>query len=352
VDYRGIFLFDVSHWQGKIDFNKMKSYGASAVIMKASQGNWEDDRFAENWKASKGVLPRASYHYYDNRYPPKEQAHAWFEAIQHDLEGMCWLDLEDSQTGLYAGWRAWYDFIAELLAIYPGARIGIYSNFYYIVERLSYATTSQRNYFGQFPLWLASYQIDPFKPRYASILIPQPWLEYLILQSGTPAIGLDAGVESKEIDYNQFNGDPIKFLKFFGAAPAIPEIPTQPEEGTMKGTVLLGYSLNVRRTDNNLVIGALRVNDVVYGDVANNRISYNQIHRADGRVEALPVVCSSAVSNGATPTVWWMRLEAETPPVEPPADITVSVDADITATIGGVVYRGTALIDNVQLIAE
>jgi hypothetical protein len=28
------------------------------------------------------------------------------------------------------------------------------------------------------------------------------------------------------------------------------------------------------------------------------------------------------------------------------------VDADITATINGVVYHGTALIDNVQLTAE
>jgi hypothetical protein len=59
-------------------------------------------------------------------------------------------------------------------------------------------------------------------------MTPLPWLDYLILQSGTPAIGLDAGVSSLEIDYNQFDGDAAKFAHYFGTAPQT-ELPTEGE---------------------------------------------------------------------------------------------------------------------------
>jgi hypothetical protein len=152
--------------------------------------------------------------------------------------------LEDKQAGIYAGWRNWYDFIVRLKELYPGVRIGIYSGFYYMVEMLSYATKAQRDYFGQFPLWLAWYFSDPFHPIYKTILTPLPWLAYDILQSGTPAIGIDAGVESKEIDYNQFSGDETKFKQMFGGT-----IPPVEEEETMaiyKGTVIATATLQIR----------------------------------------------------------------------------------------------------------
>jgi hypothetical protein len=214
-DFHNIVGYDISKWQGAVNFQKMKAGGASFVIVKASQGNWADPKFAENWKAAKGVLPRSSYHYYDNRYPPDAQARKYFDILRGDLEGMCWLDLEDRSTGVYQGWQGWYDFLEEFKQVYPGARIGIYSNFYYIIEMLSFATKAQRDYFGQYPLWLANYGTDPFHPAYSSTMVPLPWLECLILQSGTPAIGLDAGVESLEIDYNQFSGDANKFASYF-----------------------------------------------------------------------------------------------------------------------------------------
>jgi hypothetical protein len=214
--------YDISHWQGSVNFQTMKASGGSFVIMKASQGVWEDPKFDENWKAAKGVLPRGSYHYYDNRYPPKEQAQKYFDTIKHDLEGPCVLDLEDRQVGIYSGWRGWYDFLVELERLYPGATIVIYSNFYYIVEMLSVAKVSQRQYFAKFLFWLASYQRDPFNPNYADILCPLPWPDYIILQSGTPVIGPAAGVESLEIDYNIWRGTEEQFQQLFKAASVPP----------------------------------------------------------------------------------------------------------------------------------
>jgi GH25 family lysozyme M1 (1,4-beta-N-acetylmuramidase) len=243
MNYQGITGFDVSKWQGTIDFQKMKGGGASFVILKASQGNWPDPMFAENWAKAKGVLPRATYHYYDNRYPPKEQARKYFDIIRGDLEGMCWLDLEDKSAGMYAGWRNWFDFCEELKLLYPGVKIGIYSGFFYMAEMLSYAKPIERNYFAQYPLWQAWYfPADPFHPKYETILIPLPWLEYLILQSGTPSIGRDAGVESEEIDYNQFNGDTNKFAKYFGG-----ELPqSEPEEPMIQWYRVNASALNIR----------------------------------------------------------------------------------------------------------
>jgi GH25 family lysozyme M1 (1,4-beta-N-acetylmuramidase) len=224
MNYTGLFGFDISRWQGVVDFDKMKSYGAKFVILKAGQGNFEDIEYAGNWRAVKGKLPRATYWYWDNRYPPQDQARKYFDIIKRDLDGMCFLDLEDRTAGLYQGWRNWYDFCEELKALYPAVKIGIYSNFYYIVEMLSYASREQRQYFEQFPLWLASYPGDPFHPNYSTIMTPLPWLDYLILQSGTPAIGLEVGVGSREIDYNQFNGDLEKFAQYFGTPPEPGEI--------------------------------------------------------------------------------------------------------------------------------
>jgi hypothetical protein len=265
-DFHNIVGFDISKWQGAVNFQKMKAGGASFVIVKAGQGNWADPMFETNWRNAKGVLPRSSYWYYDNRYPPDAQARKYFDILRGDLEGMCWLDLEDRSTGVYMGWQGWFDFLEELKEVYPGARIGIYSNFYYIVEMLSFATKAQRDYFGKYPLWLANYGLDAFHPAYSSIMVPLPWLECLILQSGTPAIGLDAGVESLEIDYNQFGGDANKFASYF----TLTETPQSggevipPQEGdTMKGTVKAFTNIRLSYNKNSADMGDLLAGDVV-----------------------------------------------------------------------------------------
>lgn len=233
-NFQDIIGFDISTWQdspnipGVVDFQKMRGYGefgARFVIIKAGQGNWKDQDFDTNWKNSKGVLSRSSYWYYDNKYPPRAQAEKYFEIIKDDPEGICWLDLEDREIGLYTGWRNWYDFLERFKSLYPGAQMGIYTSFYYFVEMMRFATLAEKEYFAQYPLWLASYPANPFKPEYKYILVPLPWFECLILQSGTPDIGIEAGVESEEIDYNQFNGDEKEFYRWFKKVDPFPEPP-------------------------------------------------------------------------------------------------------------------------------
>lgn len=201
------FGFDISTWQdsplvaGHVDFRRMRDYGASFVIIRAGQGKWEDPDFQVSWANAKGILPRNSYFYFDNNYDPKEQAEKYCSIINGDHEGYCWLDLEDPEPGVYKSWKYWYDFLVHFRSIcnYP---IGIYSNYWYMRDMLQFTTAAQRDWFKQFPLWLASYPSNPFVFDHSLIRIPPPWNEYVMIQSGTPAIGIAAGVESEEIDYN------------------------------------------------------------------------------------------------------------------------------------------------------
>jgi GH25 family lysozyme M1 (1,4-beta-N-acetylmuramidase) len=341
MNYQGHFLFDVSTWQDApttpvhIDFQKMRDYGAAAVIIRAGQGNWVDPDFPISWQNAKGILPRASYWYYDNRYPPQEQARKYWQIIKYDLEGMCWLDLEDRQAGLYAGWRNWYDFCEELKALYPAVRIGIYTGFYYFWDYVTFATLQQREYFRQYPLWLAWYGKDPFEPNYNTILTPLPWLEYDILQTGTPAIGHDAGVESVEIDLDYFNGDAAKFERFFGARP-----PVQGEN------MYSGRTATVAKIWN--AIGGGQVNELRAGVSVTG-----DAPRSDGYVYL------RTPTAGWTKKIWLSPYQEVTvtpppppvePPVEPPADTVVAnIDLDLTMDINGTQYTASVVLNGVQL---
>jgi GH25 family lysozyme M1 (1,4-beta-N-acetylmuramidase) len=224
-DNQGIFLFDISYGQGYpphfpvTNFRKMKDYGASAVICKAGQRNYADPSFEYNWPAAKGILPRASYWFFDNTYSAIAQAKIYWDIIKHDLDGVCVLDLEDKHSGEYSGWAYWYDWLEafKILSGLPDERIVIYTNYYYWVEEMMRANSSQRAYFKRYPLWFANYARDPIHPDFRNLVIPKPWedADCLMVQTGTPVIGLAAGVSSKEIDYNCFNGGMDRFNRVF-----------------------------------------------------------------------------------------------------------------------------------------
>ena len=57
---------DVSHYQGAIDWKKVKAHGAGFAMAKATEGTtYTDDKFAANWKGmeSAGIKVRGAYHF-------------------------------------------------------------------------------------------------------------------------------------------------------------------------------------------------------------------------------------------------------------------------------------------------
>lgn len=228
IDNHNIIGADISRWQGCpptfpiVDFHKMRDYGFDFVIIKAGQRSYVDPAFVDNWRAAKGIISRSTYWYYDNGYSAIAQAKKYWDTIKHDLEGICWLDLEDKNVGNYRGWYFWFDFLEtfQMLSGLDDEQIGIYTAFYYWAEEMKRANLSQRQYFKRYPLWLANYGnvgSNPLYPNFENIVIPYPWTstECLIVQTGTPTIGIAAGVYSKEIDYNFFNGDRDRFNSVF-----------------------------------------------------------------------------------------------------------------------------------------
>jgi len=71
---------DVSRYQGKIDFERVRAAGVHFAFIKATEGSdYVDPNFARNWAAARAAgLPRAAYHFMYWCGTAAEQAR-WFE---------------------------------------------------------------------------------------------------------------------------------------------------------------------------------------------------------------------------------------------------------------------------------
>ncbi|MFN8609735.1 MAG: GH25 family lysozyme [Vulcanimicrobiota bacterium] len=78
-EHRGV---DVSAHQGLIDWRAVAASGIEFAYIKASEGgDWVDERFRENWKASAAAgLKRGAYHFFTLRRPGLEQAENFLRA--------------------------------------------------------------------------------------------------------------------------------------------------------------------------------------------------------------------------------------------------------------------------------
>lgn len=211
-------LPDFSFWQDDpttaqpINFEALRQK-SRAVILRAGQNTWQDKTFKTNYANAKaaGVL-RGSYYFYDSRADPKRQAETWARALGNDLGEMeHFADFEDSYGGAWHGWRHWYDFMENMKTLVPGIKLGVYTGWWYWRENTIGKAIPQAslNYFKQYPLWLAWY--NPSIPP-----VPEPWDKWTLWQytDDYPAEGW--GVESEEIDMNNFNGTEVEFMARYG----------------------------------------------------------------------------------------------------------------------------------------
>jgi hypothetical protein len=73
---------DIARYQGRIDFDKVRSYGVHFVYMKATEGNdYIDPMFYDNWNRAKASgMAHGAYHFMTWCSTAAEQA-AWFEKM-------------------------------------------------------------------------------------------------------------------------------------------------------------------------------------------------------------------------------------------------------------------------------
>jgi GH25 family lysozyme M1 (1,4-beta-N-acetylmuramidase) len=71
-------IIDISQWQGKPDWPRLKAAGVTCAIIRCSLGLRADSEFARNWAESArvGIERRGVYHYYTTEISPLAQAAA------------------------------------------------------------------------------------------------------------------------------------------------------------------------------------------------------------------------------------------------------------------------------------
>lgn len=114
-----------------------------------------------------------------------------------------------SATKSYIGkmtWQACHDWLEHTEALF-GRKPVIYTSY-------SMWFNPPPPWTNDYQLWVASYSAVNNQPKW----MPKGWNAWRIWQQGTPAIGERVGVQSKEIDWDVFNGDENSFRQWAGLA--------------------------------------------------------------------------------------------------------------------------------------
>lgn len=226
---------DVSHWQGTVDWQLMRSRNVRFAFYKLSdfvRGRPEGfiDRQAEtNWRATKeaGII-NGCYHWLQPAVAPQLQAGYFLDAYARyptDLPPV--LDFEDRQVSTWSDmlWRAqvWLEIVERETGRIPI----VYTSPGY----MAFFNRRQTGFLSRYPLWVAHY-IQRRKPN-----IPYPWGDWAFWQysdkadfpfrvhGGGGGDGRNWGVQSRGLSHNWYQGDVESLVRNFGASP----LPPQPQ---------------------------------------------------------------------------------------------------------------------------
>ena len=213
---------DVSHWQGNIDFRKMKAAGAQFVFMKSSQATWTDQRFVRNWQAAKDAgIFRGAYHFIDWTRTAQQQADHFSNLFaahgMGDLPPVADFELREgapsrSLTALFLR------VFCERVEANTGRRPIIYTAPYFWREM-----GNTDAYWRKYDLWLAHYTTA------GAPLSTPPWTAWHFWQYTDRGPGATYGVASASIDLNRWHGTLEQLREFAGVKPEPPPLPPMPE---------------------------------------------------------------------------------------------------------------------------
>ena len=147
-------VIDVSDWQDKIDWNKVKADGVVGAIIRYADGTTLDKRFTENMANAKAVGMHVGSYIF-SRAKTKAQAEAEAERIFaackiYDLDMPIYIDLEVAKLSKYADTVA-PAFLNKMKAL--GGRGGVYA---YLNWWNNYLKNTAKNYSAS-PFWIAQY---------------------------------------------------------------------------------------------------------------------------------------------------------------------------------------------------
>ena len=193
---------DVSHFQGNVDFAKLKSSGQSFVSIKATQGTHYSGAsyYTENIdKARKSGLASGGYHFYSGTLDGTAQANYFLEITKPqkgDLLPMLDLEVDGGASAdqVASGALAWVNTVEKAIGRKP---------FLYTTASF-FAKIGNPAGFENCPLWVAEYGVT--KPK-----LPAPWTLYTIWQHSQS--GTVSGITG-DVDMDSFNGSAATLEKF------------------------------------------------------------------------------------------------------------------------------------------
>lgn len=190
TDTSEIHGIDVSHYQGDIDWAKVKAAGIVFAYAKATDGDtYTDPKFHANWQGMLGAgVLRGAYHFFQTNDDPATQANHFVEAIgalgADDLPPV--VDLEVS-NGVYGGnsiaanLQIWLDTVESATGRTPM----IYTNSGFWNKTVS-------GDFSRYPLWVAEYDVSAPK-------IPAGWSGWNLWQYSQSGV-VDGVTGSVDLD--------------------------------------------------------------------------------------------------------------------------------------------------------
>ena len=157
---------DVSHYQGTVDWGRVKAAGASFAFAKASEGlHTQDDQFAHNWAGIKaaGIKVRGAYHFGHPEEDAVAQAKHFISQVGATTSGdLLVLDIETTGGQAPSAVAKWCDdFLASLMSgtDLPSNRVLVYTGAWFWNSKVGDSKASSH------PLWVSGYTSAPPMPN-------------------------------------------------------------------------------------------------------------------------------------------------------------------------------------------
>ena len=195
---------DVSMWQGKIDWKKVKESGIEFTFIRATKGNdLVDPSFVENRKGAQDVgLALGYYHYFRPEQPVEDQINAFVNTVGKIEDNALRVVIDTENVKSWEPFTLeqrlkmiddWCNGVKEKLGIKP--EIMIYGSPNFFDESLKNTEKLAKH-----DLWIANYKVA--EPR-----VPKPWTNWTFWQYSET--GRVPGIQGN-VDLDMYNGTDLK----------------------------------------------------------------------------------------------------------------------------------------------